>query len=464
MGREAGIAARCLRGMVWAGLSAAVLAACATDNPFDPPRFAFAAGWRRGAAAKPVLMRNDAWWQGLHDPVLNKLVAQALSDNLSIALARERIAGAAAEVRAVPGLFNHSSSVSASVEDTGSANSASLYGGSASLSWLLDPWGGRRAEARSAEARLMAAKAERDAAQLLVLSKIAGAYLDLRFRQALLQQNLNELAYRTQMRDITRTLESASSATRVDITRSEARVAEIEAQLPGARALIEARKNEIAVLAGSVPGQLGIDLGPAAQPRPRLSPAMGIPADLLRNRPDIGVAEQRYYEALANVDAEKAAQIPSLSLTGTISLSHLHHGGSAAQYVLGPQLAFPRLNQAAVEAQSSAARAAYISWTQTVTGAIQDVENALIDYQSVTASLDAATRAVDLFRQSRDLTEQVFKAGNATLGDVIDADTEVSQAEQTLAEARFRQAQSFVTLNVALGAGNGFGTAPAPGE
>jgi len=191
---------------------------------------------------------------------------------------------------------------------------------------------------------------------------------------------------------------------------------------------------------------------------------MGIPADLLRNRPDIGVAEQRYYEALANVDAEQAAQYPSLSLTGTISLSHLHQGSSAARYAFGPQLTIPRPNGAAVDARSSAARAAYIDWTQTVTGAITDVENALVDYQSFSASLEAAARAADLFRTSRDLTQEVFKAGDATLSDVIDAETEVQRADQALAEARFRQAQSFVTLNVALGAGNDFGAAPAPAD
>lgn len=461
MGRGAGGTARRLRGMVSAGLIAATLGGCATDRPFDAPRFPFVGGWHRGKAAAPVLMTNEAWWQGLHDPVLNALVAQALRDNLTIALARERIVGAEAELRAVPGLFNHSSQASASLEDSATSGSATFYSGSAGVSWLLDPWGGRRAEARSAKARLFAAKAERNAAQLLVLSKIATAYLELRYRQGLLQQDLNELASRKQMRDITQTLQNANSATRVDITRSEARVAEIEADLPGARALIEAKKNEIAVLAGTVPGQLRTDLRAAAQPRPRLSPAMGIPADLLRNRPDIGVAEQRYYEALANVDATRAAQYPSLSLTGTISLSHLHQGGSAARYILGPQLAFPRLNEAAVEAQSSSARAAYISWTQTVTGAISEVENALIDYQSVTASLEAATRAVTLFRESRDLTQEVFKAGDATLSDVIDAETEVSRAERTLEEARFRQAASFVALNVALCAGNGYGAAAA---
>ena len=463
MGHKAERAARSLRGIAASSAVLAMLSGCAADA-VKGLHFPFAAGWQRNKAAAPVLLSDDAWWQRLNDQVLNSLVARALQGNLTIAAAKERIAAADAELRSLPGAFDISASASGSLSDRHGSGTPTASSGSFGLSWLLDPWGGRRAQAQSASARLAAARAERDAAQLLVLSKLSNSYLELRLRQALYQQSLRELDSRNQMLVVTRSLKDASSATRVDLTRSEARVAEIEADLPGQKAQITARKNEIAVLAGLVPQQLGIDLGPAGQPRPHLSANMGIPADLLRNRPDIGIAEQRYYEALALVDVTQAAQYPSLSLTGSINLSHVRQGGSVAQYLLSPQLAFPRASKAAVEARGAEARAAYISWTQTVTGAIAEVETALADYASVSSAQGAAERSVRLYKETRDLTNEVFRAGSATLSDVIDADTDVSRAERALAEARFQQAQAFVALNVALGAGSSFGVQGAPGN
>lgn len=461
MGQRAARAARTMRGFAGMGVVLAMLGACVSDG-VKGPHFPFSASWQRGKGAAPVLLTDEAWWQRLNDPVLNSLVTRALSGSLTIAAAKARIAAADGALRAVPGAFDYSAALSGSMSDSKSRGTPTISSGSLGLSWLLDPWGGRRAEARSAAARLAAARAERDAAQLLVLSNLGNAYLELRFRQALYQQGLRELDSRKQMLALTQSLQDASSATRVDLTRSEARVAEIEAGLPAQRAQMTAKQNEIAVLAGVVPGQLGIDLGPAAQPRPRMAANMGIPADLLRNRPDIGVAEQRYYEALALVDVTQAAQYPNLSLTGSIDLSHARGGGGAAQYLLSPRLAFPRASQAAVEARGAEARAAYLVWTGTVTAAIGEVETALSDYAALSSAQGAAEKSVHLYKETRDLTNEVFRAGNATLSDVIDADTDVARAESALAEARFRQAQAFVALNVALGAGSSFGAQPVP--
>lgn len=436
------------------------LSSCGAESTRNRPMFPFLSNWQKGKEAAPVLLTNEAWWRGLRDARLNSLVDRAMAGNLSIAIARERITGAAAELRAVPGVVDSTVSLAANAGDGTASGTASYVNGSVGLTWLLDPWGGRKAEARSAEARLEGARAERDAAQLLVLSELSDAYLELRLRQALYQQSLGDLKRRQELREITRSLDEANAATRVETTRSEARLAEIEAALPAERAAIEAKKNEIAVLAGASPGQLGIDLGAAGQPVARLSPNMGIPADLLRNRPDVRIAEQFYYAALADMDATQAAQYPALSLTGSIDLSHARRGQTGGQYVFGPQLVFPTAREADVEARASDARAAYLQWTQTVSDAVLEVENALADYRAISGSLRSAEQAVKLYRETRALTDEVFRAGDTTLSELIDTDTDVSRAERALAEARYQQAASFVALNVALGAGHGAAVSP----
>ena len=442
---------------VFALLTVGLLAACGQDAPFDSPRFPFAANWRKSQAGAPVLLNNVAWWRRMKDPTLDALVARALTGNLDIAIARERIVNSQAALKAIPDAAIFSPSVSLQQQGGTGIATQRIGDGTLGLNWLLDPWGGRRSTLKSAAARIKQAEAERDAAQLLVLSNLAGAYLDLRYRQQLLVQGLDDLRRRKQTLSLTNQRQDAGSATRTDTTRSAARVAEIESMIPGLQAAIEAKKNEIAVLVGVAPGQLGIDLGQARQPRPGVSPQMGIPADLLRNRPDIRVAEQSYYQALANLGTARAALFPSLSLVGSISLQSAGSGKSATQYAFGPTVNFPTLSKGGVEARESEVRQAYTQWTQTVLSAILEVENALLDYQAVTRSLSAAERSVQLYREVRDQEQKVFTLGDATLSDLIDADADVARANATLAEARYRQALAYVSLNVRIGAGNSAG-------
>lgn len=442
----------------------AAVASCAPQDGAEAPRFPFAGAWRGTKAGTPVLLSDVAWWEGLRDPVLDQLVSRALTESLTLEIARERIDKADAELRAIPSPVQSSGELAVAGEGgTGSGGLTGTADAAAGVSWLWDIWGEKQAQYRSGRANLVRAAAERDAAQLLMLTNLCQAYLQLRFRQELLSQRRAELDRRTQTLSITEKLLSADAATTIDIKRSQARVAQVEAELPVLIGQIEASKNEIAALVGVVPGSLGIDLGPRGQPRARMSPDMGIPSDLVRNRPDIRVAEQSYYVALADVDVVQAAQYPTLSLSGTISLRDVRGGTSATQYALGPTLSIPQPNEALVDIEESSVREAYTDWKLTVIRAITDVESALVEYNGVTSSLGAAERSYKLYSEARELTFQVYEAGGATLSNVIDADDEMMQADEQLAGARYSQALGFVLLNVALGAGNSVGL-PAPPE
>lgn len=460
------------RGIPLAGLALAfslALAGC-QGSPYEPPRFPFAAGYSASGRAVPVLLANSAWWEGLGDPVLNRLVAQALRGNPSMTAAQARIAQARAAFAASPGAASLSSAAGVSLE--GVDGSRPLAEGPLDLgfSWLLDPYGARRAERQAAGARITVAEAETDAARLALIRAMATAYVDLRHSQQLLAQNAQEMRSRSQTLAMTRSLLAAEAATRLDITRSEARLAEIEAEHPLRRAAITAKQNEIAVLAGVAPGavgQLGINLDlRAGQPRPALSPEVGIPADLLRNRPDIRIAERRYYIALADLGQAKAALYPRLSLIGTLSVTALQGGRSGAEYAFGPSLQLPVIPGTAARATVDGGRArvveAHANWKSTVLGAILEVENALVDYRATSTSAQASDKAVRLYREALDLTRQVFAQGDATLGDLIDAEQALATAEQTRATMRARWGQSFVDLNTRLGAGSAGTPAEAP--
>ena len=447
------------------GLSAATLSGCAAGPSYVTPAFPFLSRYNRATEVPPVLLSNTAWWQGLDDPVLNHLIDLALAGNLTLSAARERVTEAQALRQAVPGaaLLSPSAQVQVSGSgDSGDSGPDLQTTAQLGLSWMLDPYGARREQLRAADAQIDMSAAEVDAARLLVLYTMANAYTDLRYRQRIAALSRGELDSRLQTLALTRRLADAESATRLDILRSQARVAEIRAQLPDQDGAVSTKLNEIAVLAGMAPGTLPAALmqalGSGRQPRPGLSPQVGIPADLLRNRPDIRIAERRYYAALAQIGVAEAALYPSLSLTGTISLDALAGGARNAQYFFGPVLQFPALppgsGRAAVEARRAAARQEHEAWKSTVLGAILEVENALVEYQAVAASLQSTAQADRLYREALDLTRAVFEQGEATLGDLIDAQEAVSGADRALAAMALRHAQSFIALNVRLGAGH----------
>lgn len=460
------------RALARAGLALATglaLAGCLKTGPYDPPRFPFAAGFRAAGTDKavPVLLANSAWWERLGDPVLDRLVAHALQGNPGIAAAQARITQARAAFAATPGLASNGASLSsgAGLGLSGSDTSGGAQAGGTldlGFSWLLDPYGARRAERQAAGARITVAEAETDAARLALIRAMATAYVDLRYSQRRLALHEQEMRSRRQTLAMTRTLFAAEAVTRLEIIRSEGRLAEIEAELPLRRAAITARQNEIAVLAGVAPGgagRLGVNLDMrAAQPQPALSPEVGIPADLLRNRPDIRIAERRYYIALADLGQAKAALYPRLSLAGTISASVLRGGGGGTGYSFGPALQLPVLPGAPARATVDGGRArvteAHALWKSTVLAAILEVENALIDYRAASASAAASEKAVRLYGEALALTRQVFEQGDATLGDLIDAEQALATAEETRAGMRLRRGQSFVDLNTRLGAGS----------
>ena len=440
------------------------LAGCADQSvPYKTPAFGFLSKYKTARTGAPVLLENTTWWHKLHDPALDRLISVALRDNIDLEIARERVIAARAARNTVPGAALLTSSAEVNATGTDRGFQGVIADSTLGLSWMLDPYGERRGRLRAAEARIEVADAEVDAARLLVLFNMANAYVTLRANQQILAQNSRELTRRNKTLDLTRTLKDAGSATRLEITRTRARVAEIQAQLPAQRAAVAASLNALAVLAGTQPGTLSKDLmahlhHSTKQPRPRMTPDVGIPADLLRNRPDIRIAERSYYAAVADIGVARAALYPRLSLTGAITLNAIGRRTQGTEYFFGPAVQFPDLplgqTRAAVEARHSAARQAYATWRSTVLNAILEVENALVSYQATDTALRAAKDARAFYAQAEGITNKLFREGESTLTDLLLAEERKAGAERTLITLRQQHALQFITLNVGLGAGN----------
>lgn len=441
-------------------LGLAALAAGCTNTPYAPPAFNFMASYRTIDSGAPVLLDNADWWRRFDDQVLNALLEKGLSGSLDLEIAKERVREARAVRSAIP--LSAVLSPGARLQREGSDDGPDRTRAEASLGfdWLLDIYGQRRAQVAAAGARIQVAEAEVDAARLLLLQNVSNAYVDLRHWQRILELRNAELRSRRQTLDLIERLFQGGSATRVDVVRAEALVSETRTQIPGVEAAIEAVKNEIAVLLGETPGSLAIDLDRGVrQPRVSLSPDVGIPADLLRNRPDIRVAERQYYAAIRDVDAARADLYPRLSLSGSVALASLS-GAGRVDYFFGPAVRFPILptteQRALVGIRESRVQQAHTAWRLTVLGAIRDVESSLADYAASLAAQRSAERTVQLYNSVVELTREIVTRDGATIRDLIEAEQDVSDANTALADNLRRLGRSFVALNVNLGSGKSY--------
>lgn len=434
------------------------LTACSTQTPYNRPVLDFAGSYANTAASMPAELRHDAWWTAFGDQTLDALITLALADSINLAIARERVVEAQSAVRSLSPLASVTPSAAVTYERDPDGTSQTRTEAQFGFSWLLDPYGARQQQRDAAEARVEVADAEVEAARLLLVLNITNAYVDLRYNQHLLELRRQQLRSRQQTAALTRNLFDRNAATRIDLVRTEALVAETQALIPELTSAVASRKHAIATLTGRIPGQLGINLdGSARQPRPGTPVKVGIPSDLVRNRPDIRIAERQYYAAVSEIGVAKADLYPRLSLGGTIG----HVSTSTAtglQAVFGPSIAFPALPnsnaRAVVAARHSQARQAHDQWKTTVLTALEDVETALAGYRSGATSVQAARRSARLYREVFELTRDLVERDGATIRDLIATEEDIANADVALAQNLRQLARSFIALNVSLGTGS----------
>jgi multidrug efflux system outer membrane protein len=209
-------------------------------------------------------------------------------------------------------------------------------------------------------------------------------------------------------------------------------------------------------LLGTTLGSLNVDLSYSGR-QPYLSAAapIGVPADLLRIRPDIRAAERNYAAAVSEVTVAQAARYPSLSLSGQIS-APLDGGGSTN--AIGAGLILPLFNQpglaAQVDANISRASQAYLKWRILVLSAVGDVETSLAAVESSRRVVNAAQKSLNLNLEALRLSKDLYNDGGlVTVIELLDSERAVTTARSTVAEALRTYATDIISLYVALGVG-----------
>ena len=396
-----------------------------------------------------------AWWAGFHDPELNRLVAEGAMANLSLKQALERVRAADAVVRRAG--VQTSGDFTSRLEETYLERRGQQTEADADLgiSWLIDIFGQNRFQRLAALRGRDRAVAEAEAARLIYLSQITLAYVDMRFFEAsagLRQQDLR--SRRRTLRETNELLE-AGEATQLELSRAQGLLANSRSEIPALQAEAVRQKNRIATLLGRPAGTLHLD-ATGRQPVPKLAFDKGIPADLVRNRPDVRAAEQAYAEAVANLGVAKTQLYPSLRLNGTIGIDRID-GTDTSSWTFGPTLNIPIFNRRALNANVEIARAeaeqAHLAWRQSVLTAIEEVRTAMFALRKYSAAVAASQDLVRANTRSLDLSRTLVSNNQLTLLEVIDSERTLSYGRAALAANLSQLAREFIALNVALGAG-----------
>jgi multidrug efflux system outer membrane protein len=434
-----------------------IMGACAPVGPdyqtpaIDvPDRFIDADATSAGEVAA------QQWWLGLNDTMLNDLVARGMGQNLDIRTATERINEASAGLRATGPAAQVSGSGSASTIDS---NSGTTNSGTVAASYALDIFGGARRDQEEAQAALDGVIYDVGTARLAFLALIVGNYIDARYYQEALSLTRNRIEARRQTVALTREQLELGLISELDFANAEALLNEAMAEIPPLETGFYTAVFGIATLLDepAAPITDAMESG-APQPRPSNDVATGIPADILRNRPDVISAERTLAADTAAVGGATADLYPSLDLDGTITAA------DASSWSFGPTLSLPIFNQTALRAsrdqQVSLAQQSELAWRRAVRDAIEDVQVAQSTYSRLQREVTARRAAAASYQKVLDLSLSTYQAGAISLLDLLEA--ERSNAAAQLALAGSMQSLSNAWVNLQVSTGRGWQITPTP--
>ncbi|HYI39243.1 MAG TPA: efflux transporter outer membrane subunit [Allosphingosinicella sp.] len=402
------------------------------------------------------------WWTQLGDPLLDSLVARAIAGNLDLAVAESRLRQARealvqARAARVP-TVGASGGLGQSLDSGGNADTNLSLG--ADAAWEADLFGGisRGIEASRADAAAVAF--DLAAVRVAIVGEVATNYIEARQAQARLASARDTLGIADDNLQITRWRVQAGLVSSLDIEQARGQRAQTAASIPSLEREFAAAAYRIAVLTGQAPGSVSGELQ-AVRPIP-LGPseiATGIPAETLRNRPDIRSAERSLAAATARIGVAQAALLPNLRLTGNIGTSGLSLGNLVDAVTgslfasLGQTLFDGGRLRSQVRSQRAAAEGAFATYRGTILTALEDVENGLVALQAAKARQREFAVALDAATNQAILARSTYRAGLTDFQTLLEAERSLLSARDGLTSARAEQALALVQLYRALGGG-----------
>jgi len=457
-------------------LALSLLSACAVGPDYEGPA---ARGATTDAIAANTPLTSEVaapgsvttrFWTGFDDAQLDALVDEALRANRDLAQADARLRMARAAARESG--FDRFPTVTMEAGHTEAQNAEVLAGPSpqrvdyqdAGLNalWELDFFGRLRRQQQAARATAESVQADRDAAALLVAAETTRAYVELRGVQAQLEVARRNVDNQRETLELTQSVLDAGRGTRGDVANARAQLAATRALIPSLEATERRSISRLGVLTAQGSDAIAARLQTGG-PIPLVPDQISVDdaRSLLQRRPDVRAAERSLAAATARVGVATADLFPRVNLLGSLgwaATSVSHFGESDTDYFsVGPRLTWSafdfgrvraRLHQA--EAGSDIALAAY---EQTVLLALEDTENALVDYGRTRAQTAALEDAVDSAVEAAQLARERYEGGIASFLEVLDAERREIESRTNLAASRTQTLSALVRVYMALAGG-----------
>ncbi|MCA0899436.1 efflux transporter outer membrane subunit [Microbulbifer agarilyticus] len=443
------------------------VAGCTLGPDYLPPAAPVADNWIEHGAAEvssnaPMM---PLWWeQAFSDPLLDELVALALEQNLSLRSATLRVMQSQQVLAiAVGNQFPQLQQLTGSAARFKESNIIlEDYDVGFNVSWELDMWGRFRGEVRTAAASMEASVAAYDGVLVSLVAQVAQIYIQIRTTQSRLEVAQQNIQLQSQSFHIARAKADAGEVSDLDAEQAESLLYNTKAIVPGLESTLQQLKNALSVLLGRPPGSLGAMLEvakgiPSAPPQV----AIGMPQDLLRQRPDIRGAERLLAAQGAQIGVARADLYPAFSIAGAIGsrateIGQLFEGETETWSIAGGFVwnlfNYGRL-RSNVRLQDARFQQLLEDYRQTVLDAQVDAENAIVAYLKSHQQLVMIERAASASRRSVELSTAQYTNGLVGFNTVITTLTADANQQDQLAQSRGAVAASLVQVYRALGGG-----------
>jgi len=456
-------------------LSAVImLSACKTAGPkYTPPEMQTPSAWQKETAGVTSDKQSEQeilakWWTTFNDPVLTGLMERAVAGNLSLKQALNNIKQARIQRGITDADRFPTVNATGSAGRTYSKDMMGDFTGNNSFSlgldasWELDLFGGVKRSIEAADANVQATQESYRDALVSLLAEVALNYIEARSYQSQLSVAESNIKTQEETYNITQWRYQAGLTTELDVENASKNLEQTRAQVPSLQSSLEQAKNRIAVLLGSAPGAVDSELE-EYKPVP-VAPkeiAVGIPADLLRRRPDLRKAERDLAAQTANIGVAEAERYPKISLSGNIGLSALTLGKlfNADSLSTGASsgISWPVFNAGKVmkniEIQYATQEQKLIVYKAALLTALEDVENAMTAYSHDLVRRESLKKASKSAEQAAEVSRAQYSSGLIDFQSVLEAESTQLSLQDSLAQSDARIISDLISLYKALGGG-----------
>lgn len=436
--------------------------------------------WDYQSAYSQKLPTEDAWWKTFGDSTLDSLIDMAEKENYNLSAALARIEMAKKTLDIAKSAYFPSINLSAGWSKGQSSGASGpvvaksspydYFSLGASMQWEIDLFGRITQNVKANKAAYNASRAEYDGVMVSLAANVAKAYIDLRTYQNELQVANSHLEEQEKVLKLVEARFHAGLASGLEVSQSRTVVASTKASIPSLEAMIESTINSIGLLIAKYPEEISPWLStPAPMPNVVYGANLGVPADLLRRRPDIVQAEYQLAQYAAQVGIAKKDFLPTLSLTGSIG-TQAHDaknlfGDHSMYWEVNPTLSWTLFDGLARNYKTAEAKAALEaavdSYNYTVMNAVIEVSNATTTFKSTMKAIDLTEDVITNSKESLDLAMDRYKKGLSPFNNVVDAQISYLTNQDSKITAQGKALTAVVNLYEALG--GGWNTSSLPG-